>query len=94
MAWTYSDWITTSDATARLTQLRLHIKEVTDVLQKPRSQGALDQQMSRFELDSYITRLMSERARLEEALGLDLGAGVEPFVQVKPALDDNMAIED
>lgn len=32
MAWTYSDWITLTDASAQLTRLNLHIQEVSDKL--------------------------------------------------------------
>jgi len=32
MAWTYSDWVTLTSKSSRLTRLRLHIQEVVDEL--------------------------------------------------------------
>ena len=46
MAWTYSNWITQSTASARLTNLRLHIQEVSDAVDKERGADGFNESSS------------------------------------------------
>ncbi len=76
MAWTYSNWTSQSTAAARLTRLRLHITEVSDVLAKVQDGTISGQQWSRFDLPRYLEQLKKDEAALKtETAAETLGAG-------------------
>jgi hypothetical protein len=66
-AWTYSAWITQTDAAARLTMLRLHIQEVMDSVANPQSVNSSAHGMSRFDLQTYLGALLSREAAMAGA---------------------------
>lgn len=71
MAYTYSDWVTLTDASARYTRLCLFIQEIedletADIAADGKSRGSSP-------LSAKLERLYAEKARLEQALGLNLG---------------------
>lgn len=72
-AWTYSDWITLGSGTsARLSQLRLHIKEVSDKISTANfsTEGkSHDQDL----LQQYLKDLMAAEAKEAQAAGLSAG---------------------
>lgn len=92
MAWTYGGWRRESGSTAQRTMLILHIEEVEALLSSYKSLGAMQQQASRFELESYLARLEKHLEDYNDALGLGLDANNQPFVQAKPITDDSMEI--
>ncbi len=70
--WTYSDWVTLTDAAAQRTRLALHIQEVTDAITadvasdgKSRSSQGLVQMLARLE---------ARLAALDEKLGYGAAA--------------------
>lgn len=77
MAWTYSNYVTYSPATAgttRLSQLRLHIQEVTDYLQLHQENSSLGKTQRRFDLVRYLEKLQVAETELEKRLGLSESA--------------------
>lgn len=61
--WTYSNWITL-EGSARLTQLRLHIQEVSDFVQ-----GMSSRHQSATAVDTnYLQTLLNEEKELSERL--------------------------
>ena len=62
MAWTYSDW-TTMTGTAQVTELGLHIKEVSDRITEDYSTG-VGQSKSTGTLERYLESLKSDFRRL------------------------------
>ncbi len=70
MAWTYSDYLTLT-GTARLTRLRLHVKEVADRISDWQSQAVGGELSgSRFQVQDYLQSLKSELVTLEASLGV------------------------
>jgi hypothetical protein len=73
MAWVYSDWITSTypPGAARLAQLRLHIKEVSDALEKEKSVDG--QNFSTRQYGAYLELLLKlekdEQARADAISG-------------------------
>lgn len=65
--WTYSDYITL-DGAARLTRLRLHIKEVTDSLRDPASVASDGHSMSKDDLDLYVQGLKREELEMRNQI--------------------------
>lgn len=63
MAWTYSDYDSSTDAATRLSRLRLHIAEVRAVLGPDMSSAAGGVNFTN--LTSYLKHLLSERDVLE-----------------------------
>lgn len=62
--WTYADWITQTDAAAKLTRLNLHLEEVIQALGAETTDG--DVGRSSRELRAYLEKtLMPEQQRLE-----------------------------
>ena len=92
MAWSYGGWRRESTSTAQRTMLILHIEEVEALLSSYKSLGAMSQQASRFELESYLARLDKHLTDYNDALGLGLDANIQPFVQAKPVTDDSLEI--
>lgn len=83
MAWTYSDWITLDEgSTARLAQLRLHIKEVSDKI----SGGSYTTEGKSHDFDSvqkYLDRLLA--LEKDEAAAAGAATGDQTvFVRVVP----------
>lgn len=65
--WTYASWITVSDSTTRLAQLRLHIQEVT---QKIHSAGGVDgTNLNPTNLNEYLSGLMAREQELGRQVG-------------------------
>ena len=83
MAWTYSDWITQSTLTTRLSRLRLHIQEVSAKIDieiagdgKSRASATLGR---------YYEKLIDQEAALAkrvQAQGLDGGSGSVSQVRI------------
>lgn len=70
MAWSYSDWITYARGSAtRLSRLRLHIQEVSDVVHSG-SYQINGRSVSRAEAQSYLDTLLSLEAVEDAALAL------------------------
>jgi hypothetical protein len=69
-AWTYSDWVTYEPGSAsRLTQLRLHIKEVSDALSTgnySNPKGAHDKSY----LQDYVADLLRKEASEAAVVGI------------------------
>lgn len=68
MAWTYSDWPTKSTVTLQLSQLNLHIQEVSDKIGNERSADGYSHGSG--SLTQYLTTLMSSRDRLQAIPGV------------------------
>lgn len=63
MAWTYSNWITQTTRSSRLSVLRQHIQEVSDVIDARMSTGAGS--FDPAELRAYRKELIDELTRLD-----------------------------
>lgn len=73
LAWTYSDWVTydiSTDGTTRLSQLRLHMQEVSDKIEKERTAGG--RTSSSHALERYLEGLKEDEKTLAKALGVDI----------------------
>lgn len=74
--WTYSDWILLDDGAAKLTRLRLHIKEVSDSLVSgsftERSGGM---RVDKAEIESYLAALRTDEKELAKRIGGVAGTG-------------------
>lgn len=78
LAWTYSSWVTQPEGTAlRLSQLRLHIQEVSNFLATGSYSGEGGRSTSvgddRAYLDTLLTREKFEAEQVGLALGTRLG---------------------
>lgn len=69
MAWTYSDWITKTSSSERLSQLRLHIQEVSNAVQANQTVNVNGRQIGKFALVDYLKDLRAEEKALAEATG-------------------------
>lgn len=76
-AWTYSDWVTYEDGSAKLTRLRLHVKEVTDALNGITGYSTDGLSVSRDPgtSRSYLDTLLAELKSLEASFGNSGRAG-------------------
>jgi hypothetical protein len=68
MAWTYSDWVTYADGSAKLARLRLHVQEVSDKLSNP-DYSTEGLSVSRSQLPGYLSTIKSDLASLESRVG-------------------------
>lgn len=75
MAWSYSDWLTESYGSTRLSKLRSHIQEVSDALSAELTAGA--QSRSTHAVQRYLDTLLAKLPR-EERL-CDQAAGTRPL---------------
>ena len=66
--WTYSDWVTYEDGSAKLTRLRLHVQEVSDKLANP-NYATDGLSVSQQNLAAYLVGLNTEREKLEATVG-------------------------
>lgn len=69
MAWTYSDWITQTSGSTRLSQLRLHIQEVSNAIQANQTINVNGRQIGKFALVDYLKQLRADEKELSAALG-------------------------
>jgi hypothetical protein len=67
--WTYSDWVTYEDGSAKLTRLRLHVQEVSDKLANPSYSTEGLSVNPRENLGTYLAGLNAEREKLEATVG-------------------------
>ena len=71
MAWTYSDYITMTGS-AKLTELRLHIKEVSDAIQGKQTMNTDGRNMSKFDLTKYLQEtLIPEEHRMTKEVAAE-----------------------
>lgn len=66
-SWSYSDWITQTDTETRLSRLRLHMREVSDMVGREKSAG--DMATSSRELRAYLADLKKEERDLAAMFG-------------------------
>lgn len=71
-AWTYSDWVTYDDGSAKLAQLRLHIQEVSDKLSNP-NYATDGLSVSQQNLPAYLDGLKADETRLATVSGKRVG---------------------
>jgi hypothetical protein len=62
--WTYSNWVTLTTASARLTGLRQHIQEVSDALANPQSVNSSSHGLAKFDLQQYLESLMARETAM------------------------------
>lgn len=79
MAWTYSDWPTKTTAALQLSQLNLHIQEVSDKIGNERAADGYSQGSS--SLATYLSGLMTQRDRLLQTPGVS-GTGCSSNIRV------------
>lgn len=58
--WTYSDWITLDDNSARLVRLRLHIQEVSEYVLRTQAEG-FESELNR----EYLPLLLEKEQQLQ-----------------------------
>ena len=77
-AWTYSDWETTTadGSSARLTRLRLHIKEVSDALLGVNISYPGGRSHEHPDLDAYLASLRAEAKTLERRVEVANGTRI------------------
>lgn len=74
-AWTYSDWITQTDASTRLSRLRLHVQEVSDAMANPQGVNSSSHGVQKFDLQGYLKELRAEESSLAAASATAGGVG-------------------
>ena len=79
MSWTYSDWPTKSTSALQLTQLNLHIQEVSDKISNERAADGYSQGSSG--LATYLQNLMTQRDKLLQTPGVS-GTGCTSNLRV------------
>ena len=72
-AWTYSNWITIPDLSARLVRLRLHIQEFSDALTAEIAADGKSKSTQAYQ--QHLELLMKEAKSLEERLPNSGGTG-------------------
>jgi hypothetical protein len=68
MAWTYSDWVTYADGSAKLTRLRQHVQEVSDKLSSA-DYSTEGLSISRGSTAGYLETLKGDLVSLESRVG-------------------------
>jgi hypothetical protein len=82
LAWTYSDWITQTTDSTRLTRLRLHIQEVSDKITQEVSSGGNSRSSSA--LQAYLADIRKEEKSLAAAVsGASGGVSRARFVRAR-----------
>lgn len=84
---TYSDYILLDDVSERLTRLKLHVKEVTDLLVAPLSQNIETLGYTRESLTLYLKDLKEELEKLRVAAGDNAQESVTFLSPVLPQND-------
>lgn len=83
-SWTYSDYVTYSHGSARLTRARLFLQELMDAKRLYQSQSADGGSTSRFQFDADIERVSQEIREQEDYLGEGLRGSRSPFSRGVP----------
>jgi hypothetical protein len=77
--WTYSGWESEPTRTAQLAMLKLHIKEITDVLSGSQSVGKDGASLSKFDLLQLRDSLRADRDKLEAKISAASGPKLVGF---------------